>query len=308
MLPSVQLCTRWAFALPALLLTAACGSDPSPSDVGAPDAGPSDATTPDSGPADAGFPPLPDAGPIPEDAITAVSLNLRCLIDDWDLRRPVIARELAALAPQLIGFQEACEGDGRDNVEELRTDLEAAGPLRYTVQRRPTHRAWDRYDEGIAVLSALPVEETRQVALPSGAFPRALLLVRVTTSTGAMVFGTTHFDHMDAMVRMRQAEAVADALADFAPTGPVVLTGDFNTGPNGPVSPVLGAAGYTDGWAALFPNDPGPTFPARSPAERIDYFWLRGRQPNAVLRILVDPVAGTFGSDHLGLFGVFTRP
>ena len=284
-------------ALP-LVLGACAGADPGGARSDAGDAAGLDAAVH-----------VPDAGPRPEGAVTAVSLNLRCLIDGWDQRLPIIAGELAGLDPDLIGLQEGCVGGGRDNVGELKAALEAASSKRYQVLWRPTHRAWDMYDEGIAALSALPVLDTADVPLPAGAFPRAVVLMRVQGPKAPWVFGTTHFDHQDGLVRLRQAEAAVRALGDFAPdAAPVLLTGDFNAPPSGPVQPIFTAAGYTDVWAALHPTEGGETFPARSPAERIDYLFLRGGEARAVTRILRDPVGGVTGSDHLGLFGVLTGP
>lgn len=287
----------WPRSLRALpILLAACGGgDPVGPQM---DAGGLDATAR-----------APDAGPLPEGAVTVVSLNLRCLIDEWDRRLPIIAGELAGLDPDLIGLQEGCVGDGRDNVAELQAALEATSDKRYQRVWRPTHRAWDRYDEGIAALSALPVLDTADVPLPAGAFPRAMISIRVQGPDDAWVFGTTHFDHRDGLVRLRQAEAAVAALADLTlDAGPVILTGDFNAAPSGPVAPIFTAAGYADVWAALHPAEGGETFPARSPAERIDYLWLRGGEARAVALILREPVGGITGSDHLGLFGVLTGP
>lgn len=60
-----------------------------------------------------------------------------------------------------------------------------------------------------------------------------------------------------------------------------------------------------DLWAALWPGEPGETFPASAPTIRIDYAWLSagssGVAPIEADQILDLPVDGTWGSDHRGL-------
>jgi endonuclease/exonuclease/phosphatase family metal-dependent hydrolase len=108
---------------------------------------------------------------------------------------------------------------------------------------------------------------------------------------------------------------------------PVVLCGDFNSDGNDnqavldytPTADNIKAAGYTEMWGTLHPNDPGNTwplyiddqfpisFPATTPFERIDLFFVRGLLP---LQIDIVPAPGPsgftppFGSDHAGVVAV----
>lgn len=289
----------------AVALADAAASPPG-SDAGV-DAGPRGPDTDGGGRSDAGTGEAPDAGPRadvgvePEPPLRVVSLNLRCLVDDWPARRPILIDVLAGLDPELFGLQEACAGEGLDNLAELVAGLEARTGLRYTVHRHVTHRAWERFDEGVAIVSALPVLDTGLVRLPGGVFPRVALVADVQTAAGRLGFATTHLDHRDADTRLGQVRALAEALSARWGAAPAVLTGDFNAGPEEASHAPLAAAGLADVWAALRPGEAGPTFPAERPSIRIEYVRVRGRSASAVARILDAPVGGRFGSDHLGL-------
>jgi endonuclease/exonuclease/phosphatase family metal-dependent hydrolase len=244
-----------------------------------------------------GAPSVQAAEPAP---LTVVSLNLRCLVDDWDARLPVMVDALAAVDPDLIGVQEMCAGGGRDNVNELLTALEARTLRAYTMERAFTHLSWgDAYDEGIAVIAAASRRDALVEELPPGAFPRKLLALRVVTEQGPIVLATTHLDHLDAATRASQAVDALAAIDGFAAEGePVIATGDMNEAPDGAVHAAWAAAGFTDAWDALHPTDPGFTFPAAAPDARIDYVWVRG---GAAAFAPAAATVGDFGSDHLGL-------
>ncbi|MBN1948023.1 MAG: endonuclease/exonuclease/phosphatase family protein [Bradymonadales bacterium] len=257
-----------------------------------------------------------DAGRIvvvDEGEISVISLNLRCLQDDWDRRLPIIADTLAALRPDLMGFQEVCaEPGGRDNLVELVDGLSQRTGAVYRVERTVTHRSWDRYDEGLALVSPHTVGEFAAEALPAGIFPRKVILWRASTPQGGVLFATTHLDYQSGEVRGEQIAVVVSELEERRRVGePVILTGDLNESPGGAVQQALDAAGYTDLWDALRSSESGPTYPADDPSARIDYIWLNpgesGWEPGSIDRILDTPVAGVYGSDHLGLYATTSR-
>lgn len=268
-------------------------------------------TGPSSGDPDA--PPVTDgagpdaAAPAP---LVVVTLNLRCLIDDWEARLPLVADGLATAAPDVIGLEEVClEPGGRDALEALVAALAARGVTPLASARTVTHRAWDAYDEGLAILSRHPIAEVHVEALPPGAIPRKVLVARIERDGESFAFATTHLDHQDATVRARQAAAAASAVAALAGTGPRILVGDLNEGPGGGVTTALESAAWIDAWAALHPGDPGATFPASNPTARIDYVWTAGAlSPQAIERTFAVAVAGVHASDHLGLRAVLSPP
>lgn len=294
----------FAFWLGLMVVAVGCGSDATgDADVDAA----LDTATSDDGAGDGDIADVAPDATAPADAVHVVSLNLRCLIDDWAARKPVIVAALAALDPDVMGFQEVCAEAGvQDALPELLEALAALTGRTYAVHRQVTHRAWDTYDEGIAIVSAWPMTETATKNLPTGVFPRKALLARLTRPDGGtLVFTTTHLDHQSDLTRKKQAEAVAAAIAEFAGDGePTLLTGDFNEpASGGAVYLALSNAGLEDLWATLHPDDSGPTFPASNPSDRIDYVWLDAAGTafagQAIARIAW--TGGVDGSDHLGL-------
>jgi endonuclease/exonuclease/phosphatase family metal-dependent hydrolase len=238
----------------------------------------------------------------PPGALRVVTLNLRCLVDDWDARLPVAAAGLAAEDADAYGLQEACAGGGRDNLEELVAELSSRTGRTYQIVRTVTHRSWsDSYDEGIAVITPHRIAESQIVDLPAGTFLRKLILTRIIGPQGPMVVATTHLDHQDGETRAAQAAALAGAAQTFALSGEgMIVMGDMNEGPGAGVEEALSGSGLVDLGVAT-----GPTFPASGPTSRIDQVWLRssasGFAPQAAARILTSAVGGVLASDHVGV-------
>ena len=245
--------------------------------------------------------------------LRVVTQNLRCLVDSWDARLPVMADGIAAADPELLGVEEACAGGGRDNLTELTAALHDRTGRDYQIVRTVTHASWSgAYEEGVAVVTPYRVAASQIVALPTGLFPRADVITRVITPQGPIVFAATHLDNLSADARVAEADTLLPALTAFVLPGEgVVQVGDFNEAPSDPVHGLFTAAGFVDSWAALHPGEDGFTFPSSAPTIRIDYVWLlagdSGFAPGAIARILTDPVGGVYGSDHAGLSAVLSR-
>lgn len=250
------------------------------------------------------------ASDAPAGTLVVVTINARCLIDDWDARLPILADGLVAAGVDVVGLQEVCsQPGGRDVLEELVAALTARGAGQFAFTRTTTHFAWDMYNEGLAILSRHPIGEVRVTELPAGALPRKLLAARIMAPAGPRLFGVTHLDHQSTATRGQQAQAVATALDAFAPGVPTVLVGDLNETPGGSVSSALTAAGLVDAWQALKPSDAGYTFPASGPTIRIDYVWTRGDAVGAtsIDRIFSMPAGSTYASDHLGIRAILGK-
>lgn len=250
----------------------------------------------------------PELEVVTNGSLTIVTLNLRCLIDDWNARLGIVAAELAELDPDLMGFQEVCaEPSGGDNLTELVAALEDLTGRTYSIHRAVTHWSWDTYDEGIGIVTPHRLGETHDVTLPAGVFSRKLVLARVMTPVGPVIFSTTHLDHQSTETRSAQIAAAVDALENFSVDNELqILTGDLNEGPGGSVTTHLSEAGFTDAWVETNGTAPGHTFPAGSAHSRIDYVMINsGTAPfvsDAAQVAFNEAVDGTFGSDHLGVF------
>ena len=257
--------------------------------------------------------------------IRVVTLNLQGMRPDsnWQVRMFFIQQRLIALNPDLICLQEVCEtlgGGGADNqARSIAMALQAAHGGDYAWTFQPTHVGWELFNEGVGLVSRLPVLETGYRQLATGSFPRKAVWNRVQTAEGELQVFSTHLDHLSGSVRLLQATQVRDyvleTLADHPGSG-AVLGGDFNTNPESAPIRVFTVAGpdslFADAWASLHPGEPGWTMPSEAPTARIDYlFSLKDGlpwTPDSCRRELTTPYDGThFPSDHFAVLADYTR-
>ncbi|MFE1950064.1 endonuclease/exonuclease/phosphatase family protein [Streptomyces sp. NPDC059524] len=144
------------------------------------------------------------------------------------------ATHIAAYAPQVIGFQEACARD----VERIRAHLERLYGLRYHVAYGPVLRNWGRCGGlpwraggfGQAILSAQPMTRRGSVEYPDGGSEDRGYLA-VTTEVGGRrvrVFDTHLAQRSQAPVRAGQVRFLAAAVSRYAHA---IVLGDFNAVP-----------------------------------------------------------------------------
>ena len=240
--------------------------------------------------------------------LVVVSLNLRCRLDDWPARKPLLVRALARVRPDLVALQEDCLAlDGRGQAEEIAAELSAHTQRGYQVHRETTHIASagnESFPEGIAVMSAHRLEGVVVLDLPFANFPRKAIGVDVDVRGRPLRFYATHFDYGagNASVRAASAETI---LADLPGDRPAVVAGDLNAEP-GEAGPAELATQLVDLWAAANPLTPGLTMPASDPTRRIDYLFASPVEAAPVLaplgaRLLDEAEAGVLLSDHLGV-------
>ena len=125
--------------------------------------------------------------------------------------------------------------------------------------------------------------------------PRGLVLARVGRAGERLWAGSVHLGLSDAE-RVRHAEELTDALAGL--TGPIVLGGDLNEGPDRPAAHWIGERLW-DSFAERG-DGPGFTFPAVDARARIDYLFVR----DVVVRAswVKGGPAVLQASDHLPVF------
>ena len=253
--------------------------------------------------------------------LRVATVNLRCLLEDWSLRVPLIVAELAELDLDVIALQEVCrEEGGADALTDLTTLLDAATGKSHQSVRAETHVAWDKYQEGIALLTPHTIKSMETVALPTGVFPRKALLASIepeliSGQSVALRIAVTHLSFGDdqASVRVQQLGALRAALQASAVVGEsLFIAGDMNEKPNGEAISAALADGYQDSWAQLNPFSDGPTYPAELPRTRIDYILFSpasdAMQARQAMRFLETPTEGRYASDHLGVWADFGAP
>ncbi|AOW85268.1 endonuclease/exonuclease/phosphatase family protein [Streptomyces olivaceus] len=191
------------------------------------------------------------------------------------------AAEIATYAPQVVGLQEACEGD----VRRIRDHLERLYGLVYHVEYGAVLEHWGRCggapwnpgDFGQAFLSAAPMTDPVTVEYPDGGSEDRGYLA-VTTRIGGQtvrVFNTHLAQRRQETVRAGQADVLAGAVAEHERA---LVLGDFNAVPD--------ASELAPLWKVAADADPGCR-PGRAGAcevttdwhSKFDYVFLRGMVP-----------------------------
>lgn len=154
------------------------------------------------------------------------------------------------------------------------------------------HRPYQGGHYGNAVLTRLPVLEQRTHPIPpASGSALAVHETRVSvpgTDGGAISVVSVH---LAGSVEERAAQADAVTRAFAATPHPVVLAGDFNGRPDGPVLDRL-----RRDWVVFTKRGEPTTYPADQPDREIDFLMTRGRDPIRVVdHVVIDePLA----SDH----------
>lgn len=173
-----------------------------------------------------------------------VTLNFWGIEPPLDRRTALAIAQLRALAPDVVCLQEVRPLDG-DRAPETTAHV-LARALGMHAHYAPSVR-WDAAqgyrgqpgEEGLAILSASPIEDTRALALPDPrpADARQLLSARVATAGGPIWIHTTHLHYRldDGVARERQVLAVDAAIRACGrgnDDAPQILCGDFNATPD----------------------------------------------------------------------------
>lgn len=241
-------------------------------------------------------------------------MQLRILtLNTWGTRGPfearceALRRYLPLLAPDLVCLQEA--------FEPAMADLIADGAAL-------PHRVAER-SAGLELLSRHPIRSHRilrsRVVSPHEINDRRFLLAALAVGPDQTLWiGCTHlaWKAEDEATRVAQVEEILQATAPLQEQ-PIVLAGDLNATPGSESIRRLRAAGWTDAFAVLHPDEPGYTWDNRNPFiqghavqfpnRRIDYVWLnptaaRRYRPERCDVVLNAPDPdGRYPSDHFGL-------
>jgi endonuclease/exonuclease/phosphatase family metal-dependent hydrolase len=170
--------------------------------------------------------------------LRVITLNLWGTQPPLDARLALAARQLRALAPDVVCLQEVRPLDGQAVRTTADVLADALGmTARYAVAVRwgdGEHAGLPAGEEGLAVI-ARSVRETRVVALPDPrpGDARILLSASIDSAGGPIWVHTTHLHYRldDGVARERQVVAIDDAiraLGRHADSAPQILCGDFN--------------------------------------------------------------------------------
>ncbi len=259
-----------------------------------------------------------DAAPAQEPrSVNVMSFNVR--YDNpadgpnaWPHRRDWVA-EIVGKHAQVVGMQEVL----KRQLDDLKTRLPEFEF--YAVGRDDGKEAGESVPVGWIRTRFEPVEKgtfwlspTPDVPGSKGwdaALPRVATWVRLKdrVEQKTFLFVNVHFDHKGEQARRESAKVLKSWIAGHAKGDPVILTGDFNAGPDSVAYKTLTAEGegmtlQDARFDASRPEGPASTwngFQAVAENVRIDFVFEAGPVEALGFRTLDETRDGRFPSDHL---------
>ena len=202
-----------------------------------------------------------------------------------------IAEVVREHAPDIVCFQEVHQRLPQSRFVDQPAKLERELEMTFVFQAN-LRLGLGHY--GIAVASRYPVRSVQNHLLPSVREQRGVLQVMLDTPLGLLTVFCTHWG-LNSQERKRQAARLAELVTNA--TGPVIVCGDFNEGPDAlGIRLLLAQTGLRDADAARNRL----TYPADTPEARIDYVFF---SPQLTLTDVFPAL--TLASDHLPLVADF---
>ncbi|MFO0660774.1 MAG: endonuclease/exonuclease/phosphatase family protein [Polyangiaceae bacterium] len=259
-------------------------------------------------------------------SLRVVTLNLWNVTGDWEQRREVIRRDLRALDPDLIAFQEVVDPGQTGDFDQARDACEGLGVAAHSQFVSAPAAGWPI---GNSILSRWPIRRHVSFELPNGGTSevRAALFTEIDSPIGVIPFATTHLNWKldEGHVRVEQVKALVEKLESLASADdyPLIIAGDFNAEPiSDEIRYLRGHTGlggkctyFADSFATAGDGSPGYTFCRHNPNaatsfepdRRLDYIFVRRRE--ALLRghalrswVCFDkPREEVWASDHFGV-------
>ena len=264
--------------------------------------------------------------PATDDTLRVLTYNLHGLLEDgpnpeWDpVRTAWLLDAIQELDPDVVGFQEVLQtigSDGSDNqIKTLADSLSRRTGMTWEYRSAMAHPSWERFDEGIAILSRHPIISAQEYRLEAkDVFQRNALAARIQTPLGEIDFFTAHLAHRGEVepVRMAQVAEIKRAVGNRSPEDPpAIIVGDFNAEPDLPsvqLATTMDSTGkFIDAFSAVHPDAPGYTFSAAEPSRRIDYVFVTESRGLVAVRaeaVVGESIDGILLSDHLGVLVEF---
>lgn len=200
-----------------------------------------------------------------------------------------IANVILATNPDLVALQEVDSCTNRVQKKDLLKELAAQTGMYIYFGKSMSH---DGGSYGNGILSRYPIEHMYTIPLPAKGEgePRCAAVVKVKLPGDSLLqFASTHLDHLeDPAGRMAQADKL---LKHFSKDSlPLILAGDLNAEPSSREISTLTSI-FIDASEKL-----GPTWPADTPTQKLDYVLLRPSSQWNVVNALV--LQETVASDH----------
>jgi endonuclease/exonuclease/phosphatase family metal-dependent hydrolase len=188
-----------------------------------------------------------------------VTLNLRHDADRWEERFPLVVEELRKEAPDVVAFQEVALGINQAQlIAEKLNEHVAREPYSVFVEAK----GGQEQNEGIAVLTRLPVIDHHRLDLPEG--NRVAQRVRVMDKKQPVDIVNTHLHHLppdDESIRLPQITTLLDWMFGSMEKQPGrILVGDLNAVSESETIAQVRRR-MASAYSALHPSEPSYTFP-----------------------------------------------
>jgi endonuclease/exonuclease/phosphatase family metal-dependent hydrolase len=234
--------------------------------------------------------------------VKVISMNIQCFNDDWRFRLGHILDKFIEFSPEVIGLQEVCvDPQTHENqIDFINNYLVQRGyPVR-GIAAQYTHRAWDKYDEYIVLISKLNVSAVDKGLLPVSLLQRGYVALKINDRW----FVNTHLEYKAENAHSRKIQI--DFIRQRFANQPHLIGGDFNSSPDTAEQAELIANGYL----AIFPGDSHLGGDGNA-SKRIDGFWLSPQFRSNIEYInasveLNQKVQDRYLSDHFAIFANIT--
>jgi endonuclease/exonuclease/phosphatase family metal-dependent hydrolase len=250
--------------------------------------------------------------------LKAMSFNLRYKNNNdpsphtWDERVPTIKRLINMERPDIIGTQEVLYTQLQD-LEDALPKYKWLGLGREGGNRGEYSAIfYKENDYKVLEYDHVWLSDTPNVIGSKtwgNNIPRMVTWAKFLDkkSNQQFYFVNTHFDHQSENARQKSAELILEVTKKFDPELPIVLTGDFNAGPDTPTHQILTSEGaFADLWETAdtrinedlgtFNGFKDPT--GGAPERRIDWILGKGNLITNEIEIVNYQKNGQFPSDH----------
>lgn len=225
-------------------------------------------------------------------AMNLMSMNVRCLKDNWQKRIEHILTEAIKQNVDILALQELCQYKSEDSFEFVKKLLYKKTGKYWYSSKHFMHIAWDQYDEYVAIFSKHPPEKIDAGFLPASPLQRAYSALKIK----GRYYVSVHLEHKDEYSQYRYQQ-IRFLLNKFQ-NEKTVLMGDFNSDEHWNEQQVL----HQKKWRAYFPD---LSYPSHAPYKAIDGFWLSPQfdlNVKGFKRLLDRPIEGEmFPSDHFAV-------
>lgn len=238
-------------------------------------------------------------------------------INGWDYRKDNVAGLIQYHQADIVGLQEAFLSQIND-LEKRMPGYKWYGVPRVTGSNgecNPIFYRTDRYkllDSGTFWYSETPyIKESKSW---DAFYPRIASWCKFHDKKSGIdfFFFNTHFDHRGETARQKSAEVLRYQIDSIAKKSPVIVTGDFNSGPSSVVyqkivkDHELQDALFISSTPHYGPvNSAGGFFVSTSPIRsRIDYIFVNKKVKVLQHATITDQQEGRYYSDHLPVIAV----